>query len=194
MRISCLLFFLVFTFSPSILSAEIYRGITPFTNLADLRKMFSNAEFKKINPAWAKEEDQLYEISGTGLSGKIIIKLTDKSAEYKKYFRENPNENKAFGMDILYEPRDEIIEVNWVRWIPSEKIPLQRLISKYGTPDDSGFDENDFRPYKSWSPRGIDAYLSDDGIYVLGIDYSFTTEDFCKARKARGMPLTSDCY
>ena len=155
--------------------------------------MFPNAEFKKINPAWAKEEDQLYEISGTGLSGIIIIKLTDRSAEYKKYIRENPNEKKVLGMDIIYEPRDEIIEVNWVRWIPSEKIPLQRLISKYGAPDDSGFDENDFKPYKSWSPRGIDAYLSDDGVYVLGIDYSFTIEDFCKARKDRGMPLTSDC-
>ena len=35
-------------------------GITPFKALGDVKKMFPGAEFKKLNPAWAKEDDAMY--------------------------------------------------------------------------------------------------------------------------------------
>lgn len=66
------------------------------------------------------------------------------------------------------------MEVQWVRWIPMSPIPLQRLITKYGKPDEDGFRDDDFRPFKSWTKKNINANLSDDGKMVTDIEFAFT--------------------
>lgn len=85
----------------------------------------------------------------------------------------------------LASQTDEVaLSVNWVRWVPDTRIPLQRLVSKYGKPDKSGFSDEDYKPYRSWN-RGIEAYLTDDEKYVDRIDFNFTKEEYRKAYKEK---------
>jgi hypothetical protein len=70
------------------------------------------------------------------------------------------------------------VSIQWVRWAPDSPIPITRLIAKYGKPEKSDFNSDDFKPYKSWPTRGITAYTSDDGKRVHRIDFNFTEKDY----------------
>jgi hypothetical protein len=63
---------------------EIYRGIGPLADLADLKGMFPGATFEKLTPAWAQDHDVLYQITGKGMSGTIVVKFYDGRPVWRK--------------------------------------------------------------------------------------------------------------
>jgi hypothetical protein len=168
---------LVFSYA----NAETYRDIGPLDNLGDIKKKFKNANIEKLSPGWANEADALYKVTGTGISGVIIIKFDDLRSYYKEAAeKDTPAELTTFFQEMSQKSDEEAMTVNWVRWIPDTTIPIQRLISKYGKPDQSGFSDENFQPYRWWN-RGLEVYLSDDEKNVDRIDFIFTDDEHRKA-------------
>jgi hypothetical protein len=201
----------LFLFMPYSVHAEIYKGIGPFDTMGDLKAKFPNAKFERTNPAWATESDAMYQVSGEGLSGTIIVKFDDSRPFWRdtlnyviveKKRREDPeilakaaaiketidySNLKSYSTDDLEstfltdqnlanQSDERALTVSWVRWVPDSPIPLERFMTKYGKPDESGFSDENMQPYKTWK-RGISTTLTDDGKRVLMVDYSFTRED-----------------
>lgn len=183
-------------------NGEIYKGIMPSDNFGVIKSKFPGAKFDKKIPAWAQENDVLYEIEGEGISGKIIILFNNNREFFKKSSeqidstlladsiqnldttiwdenfkktRKNMEELSESYRQIFNEYSDDGMSVVWVRWIPDNKIPLKRFILKYGKPDTTDFTGDDLSPYKFWK-RGITVFY-DEKEYVERVDYNFTYED-----------------
>jgi hypothetical protein len=159
---------------------EIYSGIGPTDTLADLKRRFPNANFEELHPAWANESELLYKMSGLGIAGEIVVKLDD-SVPYYRQMRDaaTDEDKKKLWQDLIDKP-DQAKTVAWVRWVPASQIPVQRLIAKFGKPDDQGFRDEDMSPYRFWK-RGVTALLSDDQKFILHIDYYFTEAEIVQA-------------
>lgn len=168
---------LLFLFIVSNSNAETYRGIGPLDTLSDLKAKFPSATFTKQNPAWAQEYDVMYEITGVGMSGTIVVVFFDNRPYFRKLMAEEQDETKKQNWKQLADAPDDEITVSWVRWVPDLPFPVTRLVTKYGKPDKSDFAEEDYQPYKSWLIKGLDAYLSDDGKNVTRIDFHFTNKE-----------------
>ena len=167
-------------------SAEIYLGITPFKALGDVKKMFPGAEFKKLNPAWAKEDDAMYSVTGEGIEGKIIIMFHDTRPLNRDYMKQETDDTmRRVFKEYSEQSDDDSLLVSWVRWVPDEPFPVERLIAKYGKPETSGFSSVDFKPYNLWKTKGIYAHLSDDGENVVMITYNPTEKELKKADDTR---------
>jgi len=167
-------------------SAEIYLGIPPFKALGDVKKMFPGAEFKKLNPAWAKEDDAMYSITGEGIEGKIIIMFHDTRPLNRDYMNQETDDTmKRLFKEYSERSDDDSLLVTWVRWVPDEPFPVERLITKYGKPEKSDYSSVDFKPYYLWKTKGIYAHLSDDGEKVVMITYHPTEKELNEADEAR---------
>lgn len=83
--------------------------------------------------------------------------------------------------------------VEWVRNIPANNIPIERLISKYGPPERSGFSEDDFTPFSFWESKGVYASLTDNKKYVQIIDYYFTNKERCESYERKGQDAPEFC-
>lgn len=177
-----------FIITASVANGEIYNGIGPLFKLSDLRNKFPTADFKDEKPAWAQEEDVMYSITGNGLSGVIVVKLTNSKLWWKKVIETEANETRKQRYERFAEKASDELEVSWVRWIPETPFPVTRLITKYGKPESSDFDQVSYEPFKEWKSRGIQAYLSDDGKNVTRIDFNFTDKEVIEASmKASGI-------
>lgn len=182
--------FLVFLIVTSI-HAESYRDIDPLDDLGAVKAKFPNATANRLTPGWAQPTDAMYQFTGIGMSGTIIVKFDDSRPSYKKELESGSATVSAeLLQNLINQTDDEALTVSWVRWIPDSQIPLQRLISKYGKPEKSGFSDENFEPYRSWDKRGISVYLSDDEKFVQRIDFSFTKDEMRKAwlRKYKIVP------
>lgn len=164
---------------------EIYQGIQPNSTMTDLKALFPGATIKFVETAWATKGEALYQVTGPGLSGKMMIKFSDTSAFFKDYISEHPDQETSDALRELSVSSDNSMSVDWVRYVPESYIPIERLISKYGQPEKSGFAEVDFSPYKSWESKGVFASLTDNAKFVLFIDYTFTTKERCDVLKQR---------
>ncbi|MFZ6747281.1 hypothetical protein ACO0LC_29065, partial [Undibacterium sp. JH2W] len=78
---------------------------------------------------------------------------------------------------IVYFNKQECPKKSGYLRVPSIPIPLQRVISKYGKSEKSGFRDDNFQPYLSWAKKGIYATLSDDEKFVIDIQFSPTEEE-----------------
>lgn len=166
--------------------AESYRDIGPLDNLGDVKNKFPNAKVEKLSPGWAQATDALYQFTGIGMSGWIIIKFDDYRPKWKEEAEKDPTSEKAeFFQNSSQKSDEEAMSVNWVRWVPDTQIPVQRLISKYGKPEKSGVSDESYQPYRSWDKKGVEAYLSDDEKHVVRIDFFFTREEYRKAYLAK---------
>lgn len=171
-------FTLVFLCIARVVSGEVYQGIGPLDTLADVKKRFPNAKYEHLQPAWAQEADVMYSVSGSGLSGTIIIKFHDPRPTYSRMLGEHPEaETAAMLTTLAGQAEADALNVEWVRWVPSRPIPLSRFVLKYGKPQKAGFSDEDLQPYKSWTTRGLMAFISDNGQVVERVDYSFTREE-----------------
>src|ERR1700726_1405876 len=160
--------------------AEIYQGIGPADTMADLKAKFPHATFTQLHPAWAQEQDVMYSIAGAGLSGLIIVKFVDHRPEYRRRSLAVTDEATIKLLTSLMNlSDDDSFGVDWVRWIPAAPVPLQRLVAKYGPPEEKGFASDDLQPYRRWATKGLIAYLSDDEKTVMRIDYEFTQAEYC---------------
>jgi hypothetical protein len=166
--------------------AEIYQGIGPLDTMADLKAKYPHATFEQLHPAWAQEQDVMYKITGQGLSGLIIIKFVDHRPDYRHRSLVTQDEPTIkFLTYLMNMSDDESLDVEWVRWIPEAPVPLQRLVAKYGPPQEKGFRQEDLQPYRRWAKKGLAAFLSDDEKAVLRIDYEFTPDEYCATWHAK---------
>ena len=165
--------------------AEIYQGIKPYSTLGEIKAKFSNATFSKITPASAQKYDVIYSVTGTGIDGEIFIKFHD----LRPFWKEQSDQASDAATRELYsnlaQLSDDSISVTWVRWVSDRPFPVERLIEKYGTPDKSGFADEDDAPFKKWTSKGIYARLSEDGKEVLEIEFTFTEKEISTAQKER---------
>lgn len=176
----------LFAVTPQSGFAETYMGIQPLATLGEVQALFPQAQFRRSKPAWAKAKDVLYEITGSGISGSIVVIFNDS----RPMWRERLDEALAHDMpqsdiDRIREeydrPETEALRALSVRWVPTTPVPLKRLVSKYGPPEKSGIREDDFQPYREWGKRGVTAYLRDDEQSVVYIEFAFTREDISRA-------------
>lgn len=178
-------FFLIFF--PAALHAEVYKDIMPLDTLGDIKTKFPNSKIEKLTPAWAQPSDAMFQFTGAGLSGTIIILFHD-GRPYMRTRLDNGADDiisKERYLKLIEQSDNDALSVNWVRWSPDKLIPLQRLISKYGKPDRSGFDDDNYQPYREWKQKGVLAKLTDDEKNVLQIDYSFTRGELRRAYLAK---------
>ncbi len=167
---------------PLAAQCETYRDIGPLDSLGDIKAKFPSATAKKLSPAWAQPTDAMYQFTGTGLSGTIIVKFEDGRPNYSKQLDANTDEASAkFLQRLANQSDEEALYVRWVRWVPDAPIPVQRLISKYGPPEKSAFSDEDFEPYRDWERKGVTAYLSSDEKNVVRIDFAFTKNEYRSA-------------
>jgi hypothetical protein len=171
---------------PLLASAETYRDIGPLDTLGDVKARFPNAQAKKLSPAWAQPTDAMYQFTGNGMSGTIVVNFYDSRPNFKKSLERStegaPNE---YLQNLANQSDEEAMSVNWVRWIPDAPIPIQRLVLKYGPPEKSPFSDENYQPYREWEKKGVVAFLSDDEKNVIRIDFSFTNQEMRKAWFAR---------
>lgn len=185
--------FAIIISTPAVSAAELYMGIGPLDELADLKRKFPAATYNREHPAWAQEHDVMYTITGEGISGTIIINFFDTRPMWRKRLEEEQDEKRKKFLRGLVEKADDSISVSWVRWIPDVPFPVTRLVTKYGKPEITDFSKEDYQPYKEWKKRGIQAYLTDDGKKVLRIDFAFTKKEEDEAWKQRyGVLVTED--
>ena len=172
------IFIIFFLITSGNAHAEIYQNIGPLDTLGDLKSKFPNATFTKLNPAWAQETDVLFKISGPGISGGIIVYLSDGRPTFEKILKENPLAENAETLKQLIAKNDnDAIYVESVRWIPDYIVPLNRFISKYGKYDKSGFSDENFEPYHKWESKGVTTWLTSDEKNVNMVDFHFTKEE-----------------
>jgi hypothetical protein len=161
--------------------AEVYNGMGPFKTLAEIQQMFPRANFTRMFPAWAQPDDIMYMVGGLGITGTMVLKFSDYRPIYKQRAEAAINDNNAI-MAEHYEKEangpDNSVVIQWVRWVPDSPVPIERLIAKYGKPEKTDFNSDDFKPFKAWPTRGITAYTSDDGKRVQKIDFGFTDKDY----------------
>ncbi len=190
---TCLLLLSAILILPANSFSEVYLGIGPVDQLKDVRAKFPNAEFERMRPAWAQDYDIVFKITGQGLSGTIIINFTSIDLYFHQMAAEASDSSTREMYEALAETQDsrpmfeDDTTVNWVRWLPTAPIPLLRFVSKYGKPDVSGFTDADLEPYRTWSKRGITAFLSDDSKFVTRVDFSFTQAEYSRAYRQKGL-------
>jgi hypothetical protein len=130
----------ILTLMPLGSSGEIYQDIAPLDTLGHIKASFPQAQFKRSFPAWAQKTDAMYQITGSGLSGTIIVKFNDNRPRWRQELAENPEVEDADVLrKLIDESDDAALMVDWVRWIPASPVPLQRFIARYGPPEKNGF-------------------------------------------------------
>jgi hypothetical protein len=184
MLFSRILLVLIFSLSSQAF-AEIYQDIKPYSTLGEIKTKFPNATFSKITPASAQKYDAMYSVTGTGINGEIFVKFHDLRSFWKEQSDAASDEATQELYSRLAQLSDDSISVTWVRWVPGTSFPVERLIEKHGTPDKSGFADEDDAPFKKWTSKGIYAHLSEDGEEVLEIDFTFTEKEILRAQKEK---------
>lgn len=164
---------------PKIATAEVYKDFEPFLSLKVIKERYPNAVFSEIKAAWVKQNEVFLDMHGAGISGNIYLKLSAIEYEKKLDLETNP-EMISFYQRMINKPQDERLTLDWVRWIPINSIPFERLTTRYGKAEKCDYLEENFIPYCSWESKGVLATLSNDKKNVIYIEYSFTEKDFKK--------------
>ena len=171
MYFNSLLILLYLCFS-SFAYAEIYKDFQPFQTLKKAKENYPNGKFEEVKAAWVTGDDAFYKLSGVGIVGDIFLAFKKHDSYWQKELDQSESEldklqlleNRweralkmpqieskiEFQRGKLAMPVDEKYQLSWVRWAPSEKIPLERLESRYGKVEEFGFSEDNFTPYCEW--------------------------------------------
>lgn len=163
----------------TLVNAEVYKDFEPYLSLKEIKERYPNAEFSDLKPAWAKQNEVFLDMHGTGISGNIYLKLSTIEYE-KKLDLETDPETISFYQRMINKTQDERLTLDWLRWIPINTIPFERLTTRYGKAEKCDYLEENFIPYCSWESKGVLASLSNDNKNVHYIEYSFTVKDLNK--------------
>ena len=193
MKLECTVALLALVLLPQVTSAEVCRNIQYMDTLGSLKSKYPNATFTELHPGWATEEDALYTITGLGMPGTTTVKFNDIRPTVRKYLADAKAEDDSSKVDywagMLRDFGDDSIQVAWVRWRPSEPIPLSRYVSKYGPLGAKKFREDDMKPYYEWPSKGVEVYLADSENMVESVEFTFTKQDQIDAYRSRGMEV-----
>lgn len=178
-----------------IANAEIYKDFRPNITLKEIKEKYPNGNYENVNAAWVTEKDAFIKLTGTGLAGTILLAFSNGDSISKRIISNakakietNPDgDNKILESTIDIQnklislPLDEKLTLNWLRWLPAEILPFDRLVNRYGNPEKCGYNDESFQPFCDWISRAIRANLSDDKKQVLSIEFSFTEDDLIKS-------------
>lgn len=177
-RITVVMISLLLCFAAVESSAEICQGIKPYMKLEHVKRKFPHATYKEVFPAWIEEQKMVYEVVGSGISGKIIIFFHDyRPWNQMMMERATDNLSKAFWKPLVDQSDDKSLVVSWVIWIPVAPFPADKLMTTYGKPTRKDYTKDDSMPFLVWESRGVLAYLTDDEKKVLGIECTFTPKE-----------------
>ena len=171
--------------------ADVYLGLSPGISPKDIKQRYPNAMLIDLKPAWLIPSESFKVMSGSGIVGSIFMKFSTADGIFERLrdkaiasIGSDPtldvsSEQKAieYYSQILGAPLDERLGLDWVRWVPPQPVPLQRLISKYGNAEQCDYKVDTFEPYCSWSSRGVFAVLDDKKVSVLSLEFTFTAAD-----------------
>lgn len=172
---------------PMYCHGETYQGIEFSASLREVRSAFPKATIVKVNPAWASETESMYEMSGIGISGRIVIFFKDDRPAQRKMLEKDPGNVSLRRNSSL--SNDDALRVTTVRWIPPTPILLSRLVLKYGQPSESGVSSVDMTPYRFWKKNGVTALLVDDETHVRFVEYVFGEVDCIRAAGKQKLDL-----
>lgn len=178
--------------------AEVLHDIRPLSTLADIKKQYPAATFRKESAAWVQEWQAFYSMTGHGFPGKLYLSFRDTRpywrAEYERVSSkqsdlQSPKDASYIVMvgEFANRTDDQALTIDWVRWVPVDPIPIARVKGKYGNPSKCGFSDSDFTPFCSWSSREISAVTSDDHKFVILITAGFTEAEIEQALAAKGL-------
>lgn len=182
---------LLSAFAAETANAEIYMDLRPFDSVAKIQAKYPNAQLTEMNPAWLQANESFKRLSGSGISGYILLKFStvDKAQEAERdkliqKIQENPSGDNSKNQSIvdsyterLNQPLNDRMTLDWVRWVPAAALPLQRFESKYGKAEKCDYRSDSFDPYCEWATRGVSATLNDAKTSVTMVDFTFTASD-----------------
>lgn len=180
--------------------AEILHDIEPLSSLGDIKRQYPNATFTKETVAWVQEWQAFYSMTGSGFPGKLYLTFRDSRPHWRSEYQrltaqqtEGTNQARSayavMAGQLASRGDDQALEIDWVRWIPDNPIPMARVQGRYGPPAKCGFSDSDFTPYCSWPLRALSAVTSDDHKFVSFITAGFTNAEMRAAYKARGLTV-----
>lgn len=156
--------------------AEILQEVNWMDSLGDVKKVYPNATYTRMTPAWLKNDESFIKITGPGLRGTILILFDDSRPSFKNSLTQNADDpdykDRELFTAMSKKPDDTALTVSWVRWVPDQPLPLERFKQRYGIPK-CDYDQT-MEPYCKWGNKALDAAMSDDKKLVLSITTIFT--------------------
>ena len=184
------------------LQAEIYKDFLPFITLKQVKLNYPNAKFEDAKPAWASEDEALFTMTGEGLAGTIVLYFAKTDKLYNERIAEHESASLSdspekvlthqslinYYKTKLSIPLEDRLTLRWVRFVPTAEIPYERLVSRYGKAEKCDYDPETFKPYCSWSTKGVTVSLNDNKKMVETVEYTFTSEEMFPAPKSEAKP------
>ena len=185
------------SFASVLANAEILHDVFPFESLKQIKSTYPKASFTALSPAWLKENQAFYSMSGSGFPGTLMLIFDDSRTLGKDRYlalncdsdveRSDLDKRKCdVWRSVKNRPVDDALTISWVRWVPAAPIPIDRYKSRYGEPTKVEFSPMDMTPYAEWTSIALTAQLSDDKRLVLYVDTAFTKAEYRAAWKAFG--------
>lgn len=175
----------------SLAHSEVLFGVQHYATLGMVKKVYPNATYSKLKPAWLGPDEAFIRVSGSGMSGALMIAFIDNRPLWANRTREDAlaflsavgREATEAAIDkYITDSRvsaakgdDEALYVNWVRWVPEGAIPLVKLESRYGKAACSMNEA--FDTVCNWPKRALQATMTEDGKAAKMIDTVFTEEE-----------------
>jgi hypothetical protein len=162
-------------------NAENLMGIRYMDTLAQVKARYPNANFTALKPAWLQPTAAFIEVSGMGMNGSLRIAFSDPRPLFRQMVADNAADPtfdpQGAYKRLMVQADDDALAVEWVRWVPSGPIPIERYTLRYGSPA-CKFDDT-MQPVCEWPAVQIEAQMSDNHKLVY-----FVTSSFTKAEKA----------
>lgn len=184
----------------SICHGETYLKFEPGDTIGVAKQKYPNAQFVPVDVGWATKSDKFIRMSGQGIVGEVYLKFSasdefmrTQKSKYLEKLDTAPENERALNQNMvdyytkeLEKPDDERMSIDWIRWVPEKKLPIERVVGRYGKATKCDYDESSFEPYCDWGERGITAALSDDKKWVAMIDFKITPKDWEKKLGLQG--------
>lgn len=164
---------------PAPAQAEKYRGIGYHYSMNDLMAAFPNAEFKTNEVAWTQKNQKFITISGSGITGEIMVLMEDTRPSYYQRYLDAEAGSNLEALNYFGASREDknSLMVEWLRWVPPLSLPVGNIVRKFGKGYSKVVNDEDFSESLSWSSKAVTAQLNQEGNKVLFVTYSFTSAE-----------------
>ncbi|MFM8899183.1 MAG: hypothetical protein ACKOF9_04435 [Burkholderiales bacterium] len=163
--------------------SEILGRISYWDSFGNVKKLYPNASFTNLKPAWLQDGERLIQIDGQGIGAIYVILFRDMSHWAKGRLLRPLEEGGGLSEEVLQRtallPDEQALVVQSVRMVHPNPVPIERYKSKYGPPSCSV--DSDMMPICKWPSRALVASMSDDGKFVF-----FSTTNFTEAERLSG--------
>jgi hypothetical protein len=174
--------------------AETYLNFEAGETIRSARGKYPNALFSEVKVGWTQKNEKFIQMSGQGIVGVVYLKFSTSDEFYRtlrsqivERLQSDPKADPdadqkmiQFYDDQLARPDEERMGLDWIRWVPDTRLPIERIEGKYGKPSKCDYETDTFKPYCSWKERGLTVGLSDDKRIVTMMDFMITDADWNK--------------